>query len=256
MALQIRAELRAVTWPGGTQQVVFGDRGVVIFAGLPTEEQIPPGFPWCLVGLGDGEVDEEQPEFIQQRYTLLTGVDVAGDPLGEFSIIGGSIPDFGSSVGRGVAEVADRVRAAVQDLTGADGARIQLSSISTGTPTLLGQGRHLALDELTLQALCTSQPHYAAPQVLRVSGTSWTWEGPHCSSRYDFLQYRLIEKTGTTPSKDPSEGTTVYTGTTASTTFTPLAGQTYTIFADYDARGIGSVEDSSEPELGSYVVIP
>ena len=255
LAQQLKAELQAVTWPTGSAEVVFGTYGVHVFAGSPTEDQIPPDFPWVLVGIDNAEADEDHPEFLTQGYTLLSAADVAGDPLGEHGIIGGSVADLGASVGRGVSEVAERVRAAVENLTGADGAKILVSAVSTGSPTPFGRGKHLVLDEHTLTALCTSTLHYAAPQLLQLSGSLWTWNGPHCSDRFDFLQYRLVEKTGSTASSTPSDGTVVYTGTTANVTFATTSGRTYTVFADYNARGAATVEGSSDSEVGSFRVV-
>lgn len=259
MALQIKHKLQEVAWPLGSGEVVFGSYGVAIFAGTPNEEQFPAGYPWVLVTPGSGRMDPDHPELITQTFGLMVAAEVAGDPQGEFALVGGSISDLGKSAGRGVMEVSERARFAVQDLTGADGAKIIVTSTSTGGPFTMGQGRHIAVAELTLECLCTSQEHYAAPQHLTHTGGdggTWSWEGAHCSDRFDFLQYRLVQKAGSSPSTDPSDGTVLYTGTTASTTGSATSGNTYTVFADYDARGGGAVEDSSEPEVGSYVVVP
>jgi hypothetical protein len=255
MALQLKAELQAITWPTGSGNVVFGTDGVYVFAGRPTTAQVPSVIPFVLVGIDSGETDEDHPEFITQGYTLLSAADVAGDPLGEHGIIGGSVADLGDSMGRGVSEVAERVRAAVENLTGADGAKILVSAVSTGSPSPLADGTYIVIDEHTLTALCTSTLHYAAPQLLQLSGELWTWNGPHCSDRFDFLQYRLVEKTGSTASTDPDDGDVVYTGTTANVTFATTSGRTYTVFADYNARGAATVEGSSDPEVGSYRVV-
>ncbi len=261
MAQQIKHKLKAVVWPlapSGTTEVVFGDQGVTVFAGTPTEEQIPPGFPWCLVGIGTGTADEDSPDLLEQQFALITGVDVAGDPMGEHSIIGGAVADLGKSVGRGIAEVAARVRAAVENLTGADGARIMLSTTSIDTPSALGRGRHLTIDEHTMTAICTSDLQYSAPQVVRHDlgeAEVWNWEGAHCSNRFDFVQYRLVRKAGITASTDPTDGTVIYTGTAATTTQTATSGFTYTVFADYSSRKQTSViEGSSSAEVGSYLV--
>ena len=259
MAMQIRHVLRTVAWPGGAADVVFGTRGVFVFAGFPTEEQIPAGFPWALVSIDGGTPDEDHPEFLEQNYTIIVGAEVAGDPLGEFSIVGSSVADLGKSVGRGVSEIAERVRSAVENLTGADGAKVLLSSTSTGTPAAFGRGRHLTLHELSLTALCTSRLHYAAPQVARMPGAGTnTWEGTHVTDRFDFLQFNVIELTGTTPSADPTDGTSVLTTTALSDAgdpFTPVIGRTYTVFAQYNARDGSTVDGSSDPEVGSYVVV-
>ena len=246
-----------MTWPGGSAEVVFGDQygSVTVLADEPAGSQIPSTFPWALVLFAGGEPDEDAPEFITQTYTILSAADVAGDPLGEYGVIGGSVADLGKSAGRGVGEIAERVRAAVQDLTGADGAKIMVSLTGAGTMSPIGDGRHLVSDEHTLTALCTSALHYAAPQLLQRSGDLWTWLGPHCSDRFDFLQYRLVVKAGTTPSATPADGTVVYTGTSKTTLYTPSSNYVYTLFADYNARGGSSVEGSSGPEVGSYVVV-
>jgi hypothetical protein len=255
MAQQIRHRLATVTWPGGGDPV-FGPRGVAVFAGTPTEEQIPAGWPWCLVGVSAGTPDADHPELIEQGYDLVAGVDVAGDPLGEFALIGGAAPSAQRSSGRGVLEVAERVRAAVGNLTGADGAKVLLSSTTTGALTALGRGRHMALDELSLTAICTSALHYVAPQMISHDGTVWRWAGAHCSARFDFVHFRLVRKTGPLPSADPADGTVIYTGDAAQFAGPVAAGYTYTAFADYGARGgSAAIDGSSDPEVGSYLTV-
>lgn len=253
MALQIRHKLRTVAWTTGSAEVVFGTRAVHIYAGSPTEEQIPPGFPWALVGLDSGSADIDDPDLITQRFTVLVATEVAADPEGELAVIGGSVADLGRSVGRGVGEVAERARAAVQDLTGADGAKIQIAATSYSSTSVLGRGRHIAMAEMSLEALCTSQPHYAAPQRIAWATNLWSWAGTHCSNRFDFLQYRLVRKAGSTPSANPSDGTVVYTGTAASFVGAKTGGNVYTVFADYNGRGGSTVEASSDPEVGAYL---
>lgn len=256
MALQIRKELRALVWDVGSGDVVFGDRGVLVYAGgLLTEEQVVPGFPFALVVIESGTPDSDHPELIEQGFTVLTAAEVAGDPMGEFAVIGGSAADLGKSANRGVAEIAARVRSAVEDLVGVDGAKVILSSTSTGGAATVGRGRHIAFDELGLTAWCTSALHYAAPQQLDNTSDTWTWQGAHCSDRFDFLQYRLMYKTGSTPPDTPGDADdVVYTGTAATTTHTAVVGRAYSVFADYNARGGSSVEGSSlGSEVGAYL---
>jgi hypothetical protein len=258
MAQQIKHKLQQVAWLTGSQEVVFGTQQaqVVIFSGRPTLQQIPPAFPWCLVGIDSGEADEDHPGFIRQNFTLMTAAEVAGDPLGEFAMIGGSTPDIGKSANRGVGELAARVRAAVEDLTGADGARLQLSTVSTGTPRDLGEGKHIVLDEHTVTGLCTSQLHYDAPQELAHDGTDWTWEGTHCSNRFDFYIFYFLEKAGTSPSTSVSDGTLLQANSATSYTGAATSGNTYTVFATYHGRDTVSVEDNSDGDtVGCYKVV-
>lgn len=257
LAQQIKRLLEQLTWPGGDQDAVFGTHGSVsIFAGAPAEEQIPPGFPWALVGIGAATPDQDHPDYMQQQISVAVAAEVAGDRMGEHAIIGGSAKDLGRSSGRGVGEIAYLVRERLQALTGADGASLVVSHTSSQPITALGRGRHVAMLEMDLTAWCTASPHYAAPQLLRYESSEWRWDGGRCSSRFDFYRYRLVSRVGSVPSQNPSDGTVLYSGTSpqfaaASTS----AGTTYTVFAEYNARGVASVEGSSRPEVGSYRVI-
>lgn len=252
IAQQLKHELEQVAWTTGSAKVVFGTNNRVrVTSGEPTQEQLPEGFPFALVILAGGVPDEEDPDLLVQRFEVLACVSVTGDPMGEAAVIGAAA-DLGESAGRGIAEVAARVRAAIGKLTGADGAKVQVTITDISTPKVLA-GPHVVIDEQTVTVLCTSDLHYAAPQEITVVGSTWTWAGPHCSDRFDFKQYRLVRKTGVAPA-NPDDGTTVYTGTVAGTTHAPVFGEVYVAFADYSARKqSGVVEGSSDPEVGSIV---
>ena len=247
-AQQIKHRLEQLAWVDGSADPVFGTRGsVLVYAGSLAEDQTPPGFPFALVTIDAGEADQDAPGLIEQRFSVITAVEVAGDAMGEFAIIGGARPDLGSSAGAGVAEVAERVRSALQELTGVDGAHVQLSAASTAAPRTLGRGRHLAYDEFALVALCTSQPYYAAPVQLRRTGAAWSWVGAHCSSRFDWKQYRLAYKAGATPPATPADADgVVYTGSNTNATHTGLNGRAYSVFAHYDPRATGAAVFSSD----------
>ena len=259
-AQQIKHELQQVRWPAGSQDLVFGAHGsVLVFAGQLTEDEMPAGLPLAVVRVDAGKFDEDDPGLLTQAFAVLIAAEVAGDKMGEHALIGGAAADVGRSAGHGVLEVAARARAAVQSLTGVDGAAILLSSDGTASPSLIGRGRHLAMHEFELSAVCTSAPHYAAPQGLRyepVNTAKWKWDGSHCENRFDFLRYRLVKKFGEDYSRTPSDGTVIYTGTAAQFVGTQADGYTYTVFADYNSRGTaGVVEGSSEPEVGAYRVV-
>lgn len=255
MAQQLRYLLQTVAWPGGAAEVVFGDRGVSIFAGRPTLEQIPPGFPFAMVSIGSGSADPDHPDLLTQTFDILYAVNVGGDPLGEFAMIGSSTANLGHSAGRGLLEVQERGRSAIEDLVGVDGAKIIVSATSIEPPAAMAPGQHIVIGSDTVTAVCTRAAHYAAPQELAVSSDTWTWEGTHCEARFDFLQYRLAYAAGTTPPATPSAGTIAYTGTDTSTTQTAGTGRAWAIFADYDSRGTGSVEGTSSVVVGSWVQV-
>jgi hypothetical protein len=204
--------------------------------------------------IDNGPFDEDHPDLIDQDFVVVSIAESAGDPLGEFAVIGGPRPDLGKSAGAGVGEVAERVRATLQDLQGVDGATVRMVAANTGRPGTLGDGRHVAMDELTLTAKCTSQPYYAPPQEVQVDVDAWTWRGDQCESRFDFLQYVMGYVEGVTPAETPSElDAVIYTGADPDCVATPIEGNTYSVFAGYDPRGVGTVAHySSGSRIGAY----
>lgn len=256
LAQQLKATLAAVRWPDASAAVVFGPRSVLVFAGAPSDEEAPPGFPFALVTIDAGTPDADDPDLILQQFTIVTAVEVAGDALGEFAVIGSATADLGKSAGRGVAEVSERVRAAVQDLTGIDGAAMVVSGTGVTAPASLGRGKHLAFDETTVTALCTSQPFYAPPQQVKVNGSVVSWRGVHCEARFDFLRYRIGYVVGSTPAETPAEcAGFIYTGTHREAAVSIVPGRAYSVFADYDARGTGTPSGSSSGRaVGAFLV--
>jgi len=260
MAQQLKKELQTVTWPSGSGEVVFGPRSVFVYAGAPpSEDQHPPGFPFALITIGGGTPDPDDPGVIEQTFTIAIAQNVVGDPLGENAVIGGSRADFGKSAGAGIAEVSERVRSAVQAMTAHDGAAVVVTGSGVGAPATMGQGRHIALDEFTVTALCTSQPRYAAPQELHLVGQTWSWEGDWCTPRFDFVQFRLGYVEGSTPATSPGglDGI-IYTGSNTEYPAAAAPGRVYQVFADYNGHGSASlsvVAASSDAEVGSYVLV-
>jgi len=255
-AQQVKHVLQRAVWDGTDGQLLFGATGsVAVFAGMPTPDQVPIAYPWALVGIDGGEFDPDHPDIMTHRFSVTIGALVAGDRMGEMALIGGSAAALTRSGNRGVAEVSARARQYVQALTGADGCRVVLQGVSTSPPAAMDGARHLAMEQTMLQAVCTAQPFYDHPQRLKYAGGKWTWSADHCKARFDFLQFRLVRKAGTSAPISPSDGTTVYTGTALEFTGAATAGNTYGIFADYNARGGTAVEASSSSVVGSFRVV-
>lgn len=254
MAQQLKHELEQIKWPGGSKAVVFGPRNVFVFAGSVDENSTPPGFPFALVTIDDGDEDDDHPELLTQQFTIAVAAMVAGDPMGEWAIIGGARKDVGKSGGAGVAEISSRARLAVQNLTGVDGVPLVASASSIATPGLIGEGRHLAIETFTVTAQCTSQESYLQPETLTYANGTWNW-GEHVKRRFDFLQYRLGYVTGSTPVASPDElEAVVYTGVEPTTSHTKVDGRAYSVFADYNRRGGTTVFGSSDGSLvGVYL---
>jgi hypothetical protein len=253
--MQIRSLLAQARWPTGDKALVFGGSNrVQVFAGVPTEDQVPQVTPWAMVGILDAAADEEHPDLLDQQFAVVVGADVHGDQSGQQALVGGPAPSIGRSGGRGVSELCAIVRDAAGTLSGHDGVRL-VGQESASTPLRqIAPGRSLALAEISIRCLCTAMPFYTAPQRLRYQTDRWLWDGEACSRRFDFAGYRLVRKQGTSPSASPSDGTVVYSGTQPMFVGTQSSGQVYTVFAVYDSRGGGTIEGSSSPERGSFFV--
>lgn len=256
LAQQIKHRLQALRWGAGSQGLVFGSRSVFVYGGSPDEKQLDPGFPFALITMDAGTPDADHPDLIEQQFTVVTCVEVAGDAMGEFAIIGSSRQDLGSSAGAGVAEVAERVRSTLQSMTGFDGASMIVSGQGVAAPQQIGEGRHVAYDSFGVTGMCSSQPHYAEPQQLNRQSLVLSWVGQHCSSRFDFLRYRLTYRTGSTPQETSTGATTLYLGTATTYTATAVPAGVYTVHAEYDPRRAGTAAAASDGTLvGSFLVV-
>lgn len=257
MALQLQSTIQAATWGVSDDEVVFGSqKGIVaVYADAPTEEQFPPAFPCCLIVIGEGECDDDHPSLIDQSFRLVMGASSTGSPLGSHALIGGPAASLGKSRNRGAVELLSRVRDAVGQIDGSNGASLQVASRSFSAPFLVGALRHVAFAQLTVRAKCTEDLYYAAPQQMAepVSGT-FTWDGQHCLDRFDFYEFELMSKSGSN-STSTSDGTSLWTGTALTANPALTSGLYYTIFAKYDDRGAAANNDGeSAAVIGTYVV--
>lgn len=253
LAHQLRKVLREVTWPTGSGDPVFGTDRVTIYAGPPDQKALPVGMPFALIQIGESTPDPNAPGLLTQTFDIGMAVQVFGDRLGAHAILGSSAPDLGKSEGRGSAEVKARAVSAIESLTGADGAAILVSG-SGGTGPQVIAGRQCVFESVRVSAVCTSAEHYTAPQEFKRSGGILRWNGDQCSARFDFLQFRVGWVEGSTPAATPDDlDAVIFTGTATETAFSFAARRVYSVFADYDPRGTGSVARSSEAIVGSWV---
>jgi len=255
LAQQIKHELSLLRWQQGSADLVFGSRSVFVFAGVPpSDETMPAGFPFALISLDEATADDDEPSLLLQTVSVVSVVEAYGDELGEFAVIGGARPDLGKSAGAGIAEVSERVRYALQNVTAYDGASIQVSAQGMSAPQPLGKGRHLAYDQLTVQALCTSQPLWSAPQQVSYANGIFRWAGQQCSSRFDFVGYRLGYQVGSTPTGAwTAVGDVVMYEEIA---HTPQPQRVYSVRAQYDPRATGAATEQSDADArGAYVAL-
>jgi hypothetical protein len=249
MAQQLRHVLRLATWPVAGGGLVFGAQVFAYAGDQPDDGAIPSAFPFALISLDTEANDPDDPDLVVQTFVVQVVAMVAGDPLGEFALIGGARRLLTKSAGAGVLEVAGRARAAVQKLTGFDGAHLIVSGDGAAAPATVAKGRHVAVQAQRVQAVCTSGEYYAPPQQLQLVGDTFSWHGEQCDGRFDFLQYRLGYITappGGPPVVNPLNANIVYTGTNREVAIAPVPGRVYSVFADYDPRSTGLVAYSSD----------
>lgn len=256
LAQQIKHELERITWPNGSQSVVFGENGVFVHAGPLTSDQHPNAFPFALVTIDAGAPDPDDPDLIEQQLTIVTAVRARGNSMGEHAIIGGPRPDIGQSAGAGSSEVSPRVRAAVQKLTRYDGAAMIVSGTGVAATGSMQDQNHIAYETFTVTAQCTSDEHYTAPQGLTRNADTWEWNPTSAIGRFDFMQFQLGYVTGDTPATSPLDSGWVNVNTSSyGMGLAPyVPGRVYQVFAVYDPRGTGSAAYYSAPERGSYMV--
>jgi hypothetical protein len=255
LAQQIRHELQLVSWEQGSADLVFGSRGVLVYAGALSEEQHPPGFPFALVTIGSGTPDADDPDLIEQQFGIIAAVQVVGDPMGQGAVIGSSRADYGKSAGAGIAEVGERVRYAIEKLNTYVGASIIVSGSGVGAPASMGKGKHHAFEEYTVTALCTSRPDYQSPEQLQYVDGNIEWQGEWISRRFDFLRYTLGYTSDGVPVASSSDlDAIIYQGTESSFEYAADSGFVYQVFADYNGHGGATPSASSQALRGSYLL--
>jgi len=130
----IRTKLVARKWAGDAgNDYVFarkigaaGDSQSVLVVGHDPDDVVERGLarsPFALIYPGRVECDPDQPDWRRVDFAVVVGVSAMGvDPTGEVSMVGGHQTEgVGSSVGRGVVEVAEEVVSVVGHLVRADG---------------------------------------------------------------------------------------------------------------------------------------
>lgn len=256
-ARQIRHKLLARQWPDSPQGTIFGS----VFVTQSTFEDINPAsivYPAAIVRVLDSQTDPDDQRYQVQRFEVVILVKHSGDQFGEAAMIGGNRTSQGGSGGRGVLEVEEQVREALQFLDPLSAVRLQLVS-SGAADCILAEGvGYIVGRPMTFQARLTTNRVYPAPNFGKtltssvLAGTvslSWLW-----SERFDLHAaataprqltsarglLTLVRKAGATPPASVSDGTLVTLASNASTSATDSPGTgtwSYALFAQYDEFG-------------------
>lgn len=236
---QLRAILRASVWPDGAGEVVFSAR-VHVTAGPPAEALPGIGYPFCLLAPGSADEDDDDASLERTALRVLLCVRGAGDSYGEAALMGGPRSGgVGSSKGRGLLEVEEVLKSAINKLDADNGVNVRITGRSAPAAQTIGSD-YVVSREYTLEGVLTTDRTYAPAQnlVATASGSgnvSLTWTLP--ASRYDRLGVVLRRASGTTAPASPSAGTGVTLSGPLATSVTdsPGAGTfSYALFAAYD----------------------
>lgn len=241
---QVRYVLDTLTWGEGTDANVFG---AVLATAQPTAEALARWtFPVALVRPGGSTHDAQEPRLVEQDVDVAILTSTPGDAAGERALVGGPrAAGVGSSDGRGLLEVEAAALAALRQLAGANGVRLQLVSTSAAEAQPEPDAAYVVARAYRLRGWVQLARHYPAPTQIAATGGSGqvalTWSNaPDRFDRYGTSLTRTVVRraSGTTPPASPTAGTGVALAAydDEAVTDTGLAAGTYSyaIFATYD----------------------
>ena len=217
--------------------------------------------PLALIKPGSATSDpthDEEPDLLVQSISVLLGVVVPGDAVGENALLGAGRQSNIKSTGRGLLEVEEELYNAIGLLNTANGLEVYNRSKSEAIAELLDDTRYAAYREYSFETLCTSQRFY--PPVTRVTSADAAASGDAeityliAPIRFDGTGApRILRVAGATATTDPADaGATVIQAGAGSQALSPApftvtdspgTGQfSYSIWAIYDDSGnAGSV---------------
>lgn len=268
-ANQLAYLLGLATWVDSPSEYVFGRRpsgvgsgGAVIVTDGPTADALKElRTPFALVGIGNSRPDDEHPDLLLTDFSVIVVQQVEGDPLGERALVGGPRPlagGQGSSRGRGILEIEERVLAVACRLTGADGAPMALAGMGSPPSQRIDTGHMVSSRRYDFRAWCTRAAEYPAPTNLVATaaggGTvNLSWTLP--AARWDRRLVILRRAAGSTAPASATAGTgvTLSGATAASVSDTGLTPGTYSyaVFEAYTETGTAANERFSIQVTGT-----
>lgn len=271
---QIQFLLQTATWPDSPSGPVFSE--VRVTQG-PLESAVAAlRYPLAIVRVGTSEPDKQNPGLLTEQFEVALAVAHAGDQIGEFAMIGGQRSSRGTSSGRGLMEVEERLRAVVQELNSLSGVSVVESGTSAAEASYVDGAGYVAARSYTLSARLTSTRKYPTPNNENAltasagSGTatlSWAALTPrfdaHAAVTTPSLpavgSFVLVRKAGSSAPSSVSDGTTVYSGgfsTSYNDTGVSPATYTYGLFTQFDEFGDGttSLRYSDAPAYATVTV--
>lgn len=268
-AYEMAYALGAATWVDSPSEYVFGRRsgvpgsgGAVIVTDGPTADALKDlRTPFALITIGNSRPDEEHPDLLDTEFEVVVVQQVEGDPLGERILVGGPRPSAGgqgSSRGRGILEIEERVLATCSRLTGADGSPMALAFMGSPPSQRIDTGYMVGARKYGFRAACTRQAEYPAPTNLVATAAgggavTLTWTLP--AARWDRRLVILRRAAGSTAPASATAGTGVTlsgaTAVTVSDTGLTPGTYSYAVFEAYTETGAAANERFSSQVTGT-----
>lgn len=167
---EIKDRLTSAVWSGVGGEAVFGN--VLVSAGVDMEKVAGQlRWPFVLLLPDTMEVDDEEPDLVTARFTVLVAQRVAGDAWGESCLIGGAGPGTGlTSLGRGLMELEGILFNEIKLLGPTLGVTLQFIAASAIAADLDPDNGYVAQRQYTFEAWTgagdtTSYPIASAPSI-------------------------------------------------------------------------------------------
>ena len=160
-AIDILADkLKTATWPSGATELIFADHGVVVSTednDLTLQAVTVPAAVIRPTSAQSDPVHNEEPDLIHQVIVVRLIVSVAGDPVGEHALLGANdAGDVGTSQGRGLHEVEQRLFATISFLNVKDLLTIQHRASSADADTVDSRLGHIAYRDYSFETIVTA----------------------------------------------------------------------------------------------------
>lgn len=235
---QIQSTLQAAVWPG-TANLVFPPNSVIVSAAPSPGIFETLGMPVSILrplGVQSDPLHDQEPGLLRQECGLTLAQIVAGDAVGEHSLMG-AIRQTDKSAGRGLLELEERTLAEIELLNGLEGFNI-LNRFRSAPKADVGGNRYVAWRDYLFEMDCASDATYEAAGSLTATAAGGTvtlvWTLP--SGRYDISSVILRRASGSTAPPTSVSGTGITLGSALAVTVDDAPGSgtwSYSVFVVY-----------------------
>lgn len=220
------------------------------------------GTHFALINVEDATASRSHPGKEDQVFALAFAAKVPGGEAFEGALIGGGVTDSANyqTAGRGVLEIANAALADLRKAFRSFGFNIQIRNRGGAVAGEVEGVGHMVQRIYRVEAVCTDQKFFHAPQDIQKVGNDVSWRLP--PDRWDRSKIRLFGKAGSTPPTYEEAGTEIVLGASLSTSVTHIAATpySYSVFCQYDeglpAAMTKPASDAGTDKPGTTLVLP